>query len=81
MGFVFAYILDPVIRYFTENRKFNKKIIYFDYYNKRFLLPFFLILYYLIPGIISQASALVVKLNVKGYFSKDMGMAKYYPIS
>ena len=75
LGFVFAYILDPIITYCTEDKKLNKKLSILVIL-MTFFTMFFLILYYLIPGVINQASGLIIKLNVKEYFSKDIGVEK-----
>ena len=73
LGFVFAYILDPIIKYCAEEKKLNKKLSILVILITFFTM-FFLILYYLIPGVINQANGLIIKLNVKEYFSKDIGI-------
>jgi predicted PurR-regulated permease PerM len=75
LGFMFAYILEPIIRYITEKKKFNKTFAIFIILTTFFTI-FFVILYHLIPGLINQASELVTKLNVKKYFTQSIGTDK-----
>lgn len=69
IGFTFAYILEQIIRYFTEEIEFNKRFSIFIVLASLFII-FFVILYYLIPGLISQANELIIKLNLRKYFTE-----------
>ena len=75
LGFVFAYMLEPIISYVTVKKKFNKTLSIFIILTTFFTI-FFIILYYLIPGLINQTNELIVKLNVKKYFTQAMGTDK-----
>ena len=75
LGFVFAYMLEPIISYVTVKKKINKTLSIFIILTTFFTI-FFIILYYLIPGLINQTNELIVKLNVKKYFTQAMGTDK-----
>ena len=75
LGFVFAYMLEPIISYVTVKKKFNKTLSIFIILTTFFTI-FFIILYYLIPGLINQTNELIVKLNVKNILLKQWERTK-----
>jgi predicted PurR-regulated permease PerM len=73
LGFAFAYLLEPVVVYLTEKRKFNKNIAIIVVL-LIFFTAFFLLFYYLIPVFLTQVSGLLTKLNVQYYLAKITGI-------
>jgi predicted PurR-regulated permease PerM len=73
LGFIFAYLLEPIVFYLTKKRKFNK-IIAITTVLLLFFTAFFLLFYYLIPVFLTQVSGFLTKLNVQYYFAKITGI-------
>ena len=69
LGFVFAYLLEPISLYLIEKRKINK-IISILMVLLIFFAAFFLLFYYLIPIFLVQVNELLGKLKVQDYFSQ-----------
>ena len=73
LGFVFAYLLEPIIFYLAERKNLNKTISILIVLSA-FFITFFLCFYYLIPTFLAQVNGLLVKLNIQHYFSKIIGV-------
>ena len=73
LGFIFAYLLEPMSIYLTERKKLNK-IVAILIVVSTFFTFFFLLFYHLIPIFLFQINGLLAKLNIQHYFFKVIGI-------
>lgn len=73
LGFIFAYLLEPVSLHLIEKRGISKAIS-ISIVLSAFFIAFFLFFYYLTPLFLLQIAKLLGKFNIQHYFSKTIGI-------
>jgi predicted PurR-regulated permease PerM len=69
LGFLFAYLLDPVIIYMTKMKRLNK-IFSITLVLLTFFTAFLLFFYYVIPIFLIQMQGVLTKLDIQNYLLK-----------